>query len=98
MNKYIVDWNTGCLIRIEETEPVCGLDYCVFCAECLGCFWMIPCEFDSCGLHYWREYGKAPQRSVVASRSVLGRGSVTKNRIRSQRCGYESHCICTGIH
>ncbi len=54
MKRYVYSEGLGHLIRIEEAVPVCGVDFCDTCGDCLVCYGEDPCHFG--GEHQWVVY------------------------------------------
>ena len=44
------------LLRTIEAKPICGVDFCDRCGDCLYCY-TCPCE-DDYPLHVWIVYGE----------------------------------------
>jgi len=58
MKKYVYSDDTNELLRVEEAEPECGVDFCDRCGDCLHCYGWGPCydganERDE---HFWVVY------------------------------------------
>ena len=54
MKKHIYDRWGMTELRIEERDPVCGVDFCDECGDCLVCYGSDPCWHG--GEHFWVEY------------------------------------------
>ena len=39
--------------RVLEAEPLCGVDFCDYCGDCLSCYMSDPCPD---GAHLWVVY------------------------------------------
>lgn len=53
---YIYTSDGSSLLRTEDREPMCGVDFCDRCGDCLECF-----GYDACGdtgrdAHLWVMY------------------------------------------
>jgi hypothetical protein len=61
MKKHI--YNDIQLVEIVEAKPVCGLDFCDSCGDCLACYGGDPCwdTYPVYGEHYWIEYLESEQ-------------------------------------
>jgi hypothetical protein len=64
VKKHIYD-NQDKLIEIVEAEPVCGLDFCDSCGDCLNCYGGDECLEGYDGKHYWVVYQDKSVEDVV---------------------------------
>jgi len=57
MNANIYNKEGNQLIRQEELTPICNVDFCDRCGDCLRCNWDGPCimRHDE---HFWVIYGE----------------------------------------
>jgi len=56
MIKYIYDKDGIKLLRTVEDHPVCAMDFCDHCGECLFCYGEGPCIDGK--EHLWVQYGE----------------------------------------
>ena len=56
MKRYIYSLRDDSLLRIEEADPECGIDYCEDCVCCMHCFGGVPCPDNREGEHRWVVY------------------------------------------
>jgi len=56
MTKEIWNEEGTQFIRSEEAIPICGVDFCDTCGDCLACFADSMC-FEG-GSHRWVQYGE----------------------------------------
>jgi len=43
-------------IREENAIPVCNVDFCDTCGDCLACYGEDECMESESGKHFWVEY------------------------------------------
>ncbi len=56
MIKCIFDRTGVRMIRTEESTPICGLDFCEVCGDCLACYSEDGCGGQDSKPHFWVEY------------------------------------------
>lgn len=59
MRLEIWDETGTILLRVTEGTPVCGVDFCDECGDCLACYGDMPCRDG--GEHHWVQYGEAAE-------------------------------------
>lgn len=55
MKRYVFDQHDH-LIRTEDAEPECGIDFCDSCGDCLDCNGSDPCTENEDQEHFWVIY------------------------------------------
>ena len=58
VKKCVYDEYTCELLRVEDAEPECGVDFCDRCGDCLHCYEYGPCYdgTEECDEHFWVAY------------------------------------------
>lgn len=56
MLRYIADYNGKLTGETENSDPVCGKDFCDTCGDCLACFWEDDCNGEEGQNHFWVRY------------------------------------------
>ena len=68
MKIYIED-HRGNVIRVENGEPRCGVDFCDTCGDCLYCYGEDRCYLNADGEHMWvmteEQFDKYERASVL---------------------------------
>lgn len=64
MLKSIYSYNGIEFIESVEAEPICGVDFCDSCGDCLSCYGGDPCCKNEDRNHRWIEYQDAAQHGV----------------------------------
>ncbi len=54
MNKHII--KDGKVTEDIKAVPVCMVDFCDSCGECLYCYWEDKCYGNDDGEHLWVKY------------------------------------------
>lgn len=79
MKKRIYDnWNSPKLLKIVDANPVCGVDFCDECGDCLACYADNPC-YPSGGKHTWVTY-RPEEEEWVRLRGIEFRRTLEKKR------------------
>jgi len=52
--------HTGKFIRRRGGEPICGVDFCDRCGDCLHCYGGDPCHRNNSGKHRWVKFDEPP--------------------------------------
>ena len=53
------------LLRTVERKPVCEVDFCDTCGDCLSCYGEDPCTGNKNGEHMWVQYGEPMSRTAL---------------------------------
>jgi hypothetical protein len=53
MKRYTYESDGIMILEEEDANPVCGVDFCDNCGDCLACYGNEPCVY---GEHHWVKY------------------------------------------
>ena len=65
MKRCVYDAKGIHLLRTEEAEPECGVDFCDSCGDCLECYGGDWCGHNREEGHRWVVYEETPELEAI---------------------------------